>query len=109
MRIHAGGDAILAILAHDIGGERDDGQAFAPLLALELANAPGGGEAVHDGHLAVHEHGVVVRLGEALQGIRAIVGEGDIGREFLQQVLGHALVHGIVFDQQDARPCKAWD
>ena len=30
MRVHAGGNAVLAILAHDIGGERNDGQALEP-------------------------------------------------------------------------------
>ena len=102
VRIHAGGDAVFAVLAHDIGGERDDGQPLAAAaLALGLANAPGGGESVHDGHLAIHQHGIEGGLGKAFQAFGAVVGEGDVGGELLQQVLRDALIHRVVFHQQD--------
>ena len=74
----------------------------AAALALELADAPGRGEAVHDRHLAVHQHRVEGGFGDALQGLGAVVGEGDIRRQLLQQALRDALIHRIVFHQQDA-------
>ena len=100
--VHAGGDAVLAVLGHDIGGEGNDGQALAVAApALELADAAGGSEAVHDGHLAIHQDGVVVGLGNAFQGFGAVVGDGDEGRELLQGALGDALIYGVVFDQEN--------
>ena len=78
--VHAGGEAVIAILAHDIRGERDDGQALAEaFLALPLTDAGGGGEAVHYRHLAVHQHRIDAALGDAIQGLGAIVGEDHVG------------------------------
>ena len=59
------------------------------------------GEAVHDRHLAVHQHGIEMRFGKALQRFGAVVGDGDLGGQILQQPLRHALIDRIVLDQED--------
>jgi hypothetical protein len=41
-------------------------------------------------------------FGEALQGLGAVVGDGHVRRQLLQQALRHALIHRVVLDQQDA-------
>ncbi len=51
--IAAGAEAALAVFHHGVGGERDDG----PFVTI-AAEIPGGGVAVHDGHLHIHEDDV---------------------------------------------------
>ena len=39
-------------------------------------------------------------LGQALESFRAVVGEGHVRGHLLQEPLCHALVHGIVLDEE---------
>ena len=81
----------------------------AAAAAFVLANLPGRGEPVHDRHLAVHQHGVEGGFGQALEGLGAVVGDGDLGGQPLQHALRHALIHGIVLDQQDLAAVEGRD
>ncbi len=75
-------------------------------VRLALADPAGGLEAVHDGHLAVHEHGVEGGLGEPFERLGAVVGERDLGARALEQALGDMLIDRVVVDHQDAPPLK---
>ena len=53
--VHAGREAEFAITLHGVGGERDDPGPLMP-VGKRLNDAPGGFEAVHLGHLHIHEN-----------------------------------------------------
>ena len=70
--VHAGVQAGLALGVQGAGGHGDDGQGEAELAAQQ----PGGGGAVHHGHLDVHQHGVKAAVPAG--SVRA--GSGPVGR-----------------------------
>jgi hypothetical protein len=107
VRVHAGGHAVITVFAHHIGGERNDGHSLAEaILALQFTDAGGGGESVHDGHLAIHQHDIERTLREALQSLGPVVRDRDLAGQFLQQPVRDALIHRIVLDQEDAVSAK---
>ncbi len=57
-------------------------------------------EAIHDRHLAVHQHDVEVLPAHAGQALGAIVGHRDLQPQLAEHGLGHALVDRVVLDQQ---------
>ena len=57
--VHAGGQALFPVSFHGVGRQRNDGDVRCLRLSLSLTNAGCGREAIHDGHLAVHEDEVV--------------------------------------------------
>ena len=66
-----------------------------------------GREAVHQGHLAVHQHRVVGAGGERGQGPRAVANDVDGVAEPLQRQLRDLLVHRVVLGQQQPLPAAA--
>ena len=50
----------------------------------------------------------MLALGEALQGLGAVVGEDHVRGELLQQPLRHALIHRVVLDQENAAALERW-
>ena len=56
--VHAGGEAHLAVALHRVGGHRDDARALARRPSARMM-LPRRFEAVHLGHLHVHQHHVV--------------------------------------------------
>ena len=82
--VHAGFEAALAVAFHGVGRQRDDRQAAAGAV-LSGADAGGRLEAVHAGHLQVHQHGVERLAAENGHGFCA-VGDHHGGRaEFADQ------------------------
>ena len=66
MVVHAGREAALPVRLHGVGRYGDDGQLRITRVAAQQAR---GRLAVHDGHLHVHEHGVVVLALDMVDGL----------------------------------------
>ena len=101
--VHAGIEAAFPILAHGVGGERDDRQVTA---RVELAAANGASrlEAVHFRHLAIHEHQIVVlRAAVRSQAMRPFSAIVHFAAELLQQARGEHAIDGVIFDDQHAQ------
>ena len=97
--VHAGGEAGLAVAVHRVGGHGDDAR-----LTLEvLADPPGGLEAVHLGHLHVHEDDVVGVAADGLEGLEAVEGVVGAVAEALEDQEDELLVGGVVLDGEDAQ------
>ena len=64
---------------------------------------PGRGVAVHDGHLAVHQHRIEALAGQHVQRLLPVAGDADDDTGAAQQVDRELLVDRVVLDQQDAR------
>ena len=98
--LHARIQAALAVAFHGVGGHGDDGQVVEPGF---LADGSGGGQAIHFGHLDVHQHQVVV-VGRGrlyfCHGIMAVDGGLDLYAGFFQKGQGHGAVELYVIDQQ---------
>ena len=100
--VHAGVDAAFAIAAHRVGGHRDDGQ-FTPVR--QAADRAGRRDAVHDRHLHVHEHDVVIvgrRLRHHVERDGAVGGKFNNETGLAEQFGGDLLVQIVVLDKQDA-------
>ena len=98
---HAGFDHLVAVAGHGIGGHGDDGDLRQGQV---LANLAGGGVAVHDRHLAVHQHAIkAIVPGQNVQRLLAVVGHQYRDAGLLQQFQRQFLVHVVVFHQQHAR------
>jgi len=97
--VHAGGEAALAGVEDGVGGEGDDVGLGAGVF---LADAAGGFEAVHFGHVAIHEDDVEGGLLEGFEGFEAVGDAVGFVPEFLEEKGGDALVDGVVFDDEDA-------
>ncbi len=99
--VHAGVAAALLVVLLGVGGQRDDGH---PRRALVEQAADGGRGlvAVHDRHLAVHQHQVEAAAGGDLDRLRAVVGDLPPQAQLVEHRLGDALVDRVVLDQQDA-------
>ena len=103
MIVHAGLAALPALPGHRVGGHGDDGQ---PRQAGVAADVAGGLEAVHLGHLEVHQDQVEGVRGAGLQhgdGEAPVVGHLHGGALLFEQAPGDELVDVVVFDQQDAQ------
>lgn len=79
-------------------GHRDHRRAIT--LSLTLAEPAGGLEAVHDRHLAVHQHGVVAAELQRHQRLAPVGGNVDPAPELLHDPPPDQLVGGVVLDQQ---------
>jgi hypothetical protein len=87
-----------------MGRQSDYGQ-MGSAVPFKFPDLPGGCEAIHDGHLDVHEDGIdfPVALLEFVDCDSAIVGEGDGVALLLEQNLGKALVNPVILNDQDAK------
>lgn len=72
--VHPFGETFFAVLSGGIGGHGDDD---GPVAVAFSADDPGGFEAVHFGHLDVHEDEVVWGFVEFFEGLDAVL--GDVG------------------------------
>ena len=92
---------LVGIGPKSIGGEGQDGRGRPQRVGVG-ANAGGGFQAIHAGHLNIHEYGIVAVLVEQGQGFDAAGGFVHRHAVVFQQQLGHFAVHGVVFYQQHA-------
>jgi len=95
-----GGEAALAIAFQRMRGDRDDRQVTAG-AAFAFADCRDRFTAAHLGHLHVHQHQVEGRAVERLQRQPAVFSERHHVPGLRQQPHGDALIHGVVFRQQD--------
>jgi hypothetical protein len=76
-KIHASRKAALAVFRQGVGGDGNDGHApgrgRATVFFLST-NGAGSGQAIHHGHLQVHQDHVVMTVGPALQALQAVAG-----------------------------------
>ena len=99
-RVHAGRETALAILRRRVGRHAQDRLA---LQARVRADAARGLVAVHAGHLHVHDHQVVGRIGlQPRQRLHAVAGQRRDHADALQQVAQHDLVELVVLHHQHA-------
>ena len=102
--IHAGREAAFAITLHGIRRERDDGDPGAARPPLAPPDFRGCRQSVHDGHLAIHQHGGVACFAHGFEGQHAVRG----GLRSIAQVLEHSnrdlAVDRVVLDQQNQGP-----
>ncbi len=97
--VHAGGEAGVAIALEGVGGEGDDaGLALGGEVGADLA---GGLEAVHLGHLEVHENEVVGAAFEGAEGFEAVGDSVGAVAEAFEEAEGDLLVNEVVFDDED--------
>ena len=76
--VHPRGEAVEARGFEGMRGHGDDGDPRAAVGGFELTDLPGCGEAVHDGHLDIHENDVESRAGgKDLHGPVAVVRYDD--------------------------------
>ena len=99
--VQAGRETPLAVALHGIGRQGDDGDATgcASFLGADRAR---GLEAIHVGHLAIHEHQIVDGVIESRDGLPAIRDHVDVMSGLLQQAHGDLLIHPIVLGDQNA-------
>jgi hypothetical protein len=98
--VHTGRQAAIPVFLQRVGSHGDDGQMRARRLAG--ANVEGRRDAVHFGHLHVHQYQHIVCLGKALQALLAIVGEVEGDTEAAEHGRRQLLVNAVVIDQQHA-------
>ncbi|MPN58357.1 hypothetical protein SDC9_206061 [bioreactor metagenome] len=103
--VHAGIHALAAFLGHGMRGHGDDRQARQRRLGT---NSPGGLQAIHSGHLQIHQDGIVGRLlaRDPFQRGSAVTCHVhlDLGRR--QQLPGNLLVDLVVFDDQHRKTAQ---
>ena len=65
-------------------------------------NCFGGGDAVHDGHLHVHQYSVVVDGFDMFDGRLTVIGDIDDIARLLKDGRSEKLVDAVVFDKEKA-------
>ena len=99
--VHAGREAGFAIAGERVRGERDHARRLLLLDELALAQLARRDEAVHDRHLAVHEHHVEILFFERVERFDAIAGVHRVAAETLQHLERQRAVDHVVLDEQD--------
>ena len=106
MVVHAGFEANLAVRDERVRGHGDDGQGLEARVGPQDARRL---DAVHDRHLHVHEHDVIVVLAHHAHRFGAVLGEIDEDLRLLELADGDFLIDLVVLDQEHARPAYALD
>ena len=78
MGVHARVQADLDVLGKGVGRHGQDGDGLAQGI-FPCADGPGGLQAVHHGHLHVHQNGVVLPGLHALEGLHQLLAVGIDG------------------------------
>ena len=104
--VHPCGQTPVAIALHGVGGQGDDRDACRLLLPFPFADGGCGGEAIHDGHLAVHEHDAIGMCGGEGAGLPAIFRAVYVVTEQFEQPHRDLAVDRIVFDQEHRGPVR---
>ena len=106
--VHTCGQAILAVFAGGVGRYRDDDG----LCCFVCADKSGGFQAVHLGHLDIHEHEVIVVLFQLFEDFFAIGGHAWVVTHFIEDDEGQLLVDRVIFGQEDTEwifSGQVWD
>ena len=95
--VHAFGHAIITILAGSVGGHCDDHR----LLASAGPDLAGGLEAVHFGHLDIHEDKIERFFLQLVEDFFPIFGDAGRIAHFVEDEYGQLTVDRVVFRQED--------
>ncbi len=106
MVVHAGFEAHLAVRNEGVRGHGDNRQGLEARVGPQDARSL---DAVHDWHLHVHEHDVIVVLTHHAHRLGAVLGEIDEDLRLLELADGDFLIDLVVLDQEHARPAYALD
>src|SRR5579875_19961 len=98
--VHSSGEAAFFVAAHGVGGHGDDGNVLAS-EALVAANGSGGFEAIHFGHLNVHQDRVERLVFESVQYGFARLDRLDGVPSLFEQAHGESAIDRVVFGDQD--------
>ncbi|MNF92714.1 hypothetical protein D3C84_753660 [compost metagenome] len=92
------------MFVEDVGGKGDDGHRRPVAAAFDPADLPGGFEAIHLRHFAVHQDQLdAFRVALVLVHCGDTVGHGaNQVAALLEEALDHHLVHRVVLGDQDA-------
>ena len=99
--VHAGGQTLLRIALHGVGGHGDD-RHVGP-AAVQAPDRGGRLEPVHLRHLDVHEDEIVGKIADRLDRFPAVGGDIDAVAQLGDQAGGDLLVDLIVLGHQDAQ------
>jgi len=111
MLVHPGVPALLHILKECVGGHGEDGDDPAQRI-FAAADALGGFEAIHDGHLHVHQDHVVLAgldAGESVHDLLTVGADGAARTLGLQQQLQNFGVDGVVLGAEEVHPGQGRD
>ena len=97
--VHADGQAAFPVAGQGIGGHGDDGQLPG---AGQPAYGFGGGVAIHDRHVAIHQDQVVGSEFCLLKGNLAVFSRFHTEADAAQHFLGQFAIDFVVFDEQHA-------
>ena len=92
---HTGFEAALAVLFEDVGGEGDNGRTRIGMS--EFAQPARGLQAIHNGHLHVHENQVKGLILAQLNGLGTITGDDDGSAHSFEQEADDVLVGEVIF------------
>ncbi len=101
--VHAGFQALLPDFVVGVGGHGHDGDVGLFHASLAGADDARGLDAVHAGHLDVHEGQVEDEACEQFQGFGGRLGRGDVVAQLVQVEFGHFAVDAAVVHQEDAQ------
>src|SRR5262249_6007579 len=87
------------VAVHDIGGHGDDGDRGATRIRT---NGLGRSDAVHDWHLHVHEHNVVIVLADHFDSKSTVFGLVDGKVRVFEKTEDNFAVEFVVLDEKDA-------
>src|ERR1700757_5349618 len=100
MVVHAGGETHFTVTIHGVGGHGDDGK------RSEAGNGTdglGGGDAIHDRHLHVHQDQVVILFRNLLNRYGTVFRLIDEEMRILEQAYSDLTVEFVVLNQQNTR------
>ena len=98
--VHPGFKAEFSVAYHRVSGHRNDGNVL-PAQLFALSNGYCGFQAVHFGHLNIHEDKVEGLCFMSFYCQLASLGYGNGVASLFQQANGQHLVHSIVFSQEN--------
>ena len=96
MPVHAGIQCFLSVLDH--GGSCQGNNRNA---RIELPNGAGCVVAIHDGHLDIHQYKIEPAPTHGIDGLLAIVGNGDVKPHAAQERERDLLVDRVIFNEQN--------
>ena len=116
--IHPGRQAPFPVAFHGVGRQGNDRGVRRLRLAFPFADGSCGGEAIHDGHLAIHEDDGIGPGGGEVAGLASLFRTVHVVAEQFKQPGRHFTVDRIVFDQEHVsagrlrrerfRPDRGW-
>src|SRR5579863_1275187 len=98
--VHARREALLTVTTHGMRRESYYANSLAAFFLI-LADHSSGFEAVHDGHLHVHQNNIELEGLESFDCFEAIVSNCDVVTLALQKSYGEALVDETVLGKQN--------